>query len=151
MTDDLEFFDELLIAGDDDARPDGEALPLLVVAEKAISGEAMHDDEAAFLASATGLPGIVFAELDPETGVEHFGNAEAYRKAGQLTAPTMEEALAWEARVMGERLVAYYAAAQPTERPVAQEPLPMPLAIPKIWASKRANHVPMRGGRPSRR
>ncbi len=101
-------FDSLFSgAADDEYVPDDVIPPRgLVVAERAKHGNDLVLEAHAFLDSTRGLPMVVFVETsDTDPNVEIFANAEAYRIAmDRLTAPTIKEALAWEAQRISERL-----------------------------------------------
>jgi|GEM_PF-5305386 hypothetical protein len=103
-----DIFDDLV--GGADEGPLGNAasaaanVSVLVVAEKAPTGQALHVEEAVFLKTAH-VPQVIFDTVDSDTGEVVFGNELEFRKAMGAFAPvTVDAALAW----CGERVGAVY-------------------------------------------
>lgn len=105
-----DIFDDLIGGGADEG-PLGNATTVqaggvLVVSERAPSGQALEVEEMVFLRTA-GIPQVVFESADPETDEAIFDNEPEFRAAmGSLTPVTVDAALAW----CGERVGAVYAA-----------------------------------------
>jgi hypothetical protein len=100
-------FDSLTGIADEEFRdPSAPVVAGLVVARKANNGNDLVLEAAACVDSTRGLPLVMFIETDDDDpNVEVFANAEQYRVAmDRFTPPTMEEAMAWEAQVISERL-----------------------------------------------
>lgn len=107
----MDIFEELMGGGADEsplgnATSAAQAGGVLVVSERAPSGQALHVEEKVFLRTAA-LPQVVFESADPETDEAIFDNEAEFRVAmGSLTPVTVDAALAW----CGERVGAVYAA-----------------------------------------
>ncbi|MCG2628842.1 hypothetical protein L6654_19585 [Bradyrhizobium sp. WYCCWR 13023] len=106
-------FDDIfdVMAGGDDFLAGGVApvarAGVLIVAEKAPHGSALHPEERAHLASVH-IPMVVFEVVDPTTGEVSFGNASEFQKAmGTLAPPSIDAALRWSTERLGAVYEAY--------------------------------------------
>ncbi|MCK1346027.1 hypothetical protein [Bradyrhizobium sp. CW11] len=79
---------------------------VLVVPEKAPSGQALHVEEMVFLRTVR-IPQVVFESVDQDSNENVFDNEMEFRHAMDLLSPvSIEAALAWS----GERVGPVYAA-----------------------------------------
>ncbi|OSI70871.1 hypothetical protein [Bradyrhizobium canariense] len=129
-----DIFDDLIGGGAD--APLGNATPaastpvnVLVVPEKAPTGQSMHVEEMVYRRSAN-VPQVIFESVDPDTAEVTFDNSEEWRRAmHSLTPVSVEDALAWFSEHVGavyeahrtELAEAYFAAIE-TVGPARQAP-----------------------------
>jgi hypothetical protein len=101
-------FDDLISGADEEfARdPSAPVVAGLVVSERARHGNDLVIETQAFIDSTRGLPLVAFIETaDDDPNVAIFANSADYQRAmDRIRAPTEEEALAWEAQRISERL-----------------------------------------------
>ncbi|MET4045348.1 hypothetical protein ABIC03_007080 [Bradyrhizobium sp. RT6a] len=108
----MDVFEELAGGGSDEA-PLGQATSaasasasVLVVPEKAPSGQALHVEEMVFLRTGR-IPQVVFESVDQDSNETIFDNEMEFRRAMDSLSPVIvEAALAWS----GERVGPIYAA-----------------------------------------
>jgi len=100
-------FDSLAGVADDEYKDPAVPVALgLIVARPAARAEDLNVEADAFADSMRGLPLVAFIETDDsDPDVERFANASEYQRAMDwIRPPTLEEAFAWEAQRISERL-----------------------------------------------
>jgi hypothetical protein len=103
----MDIFDDLVGGGADEG-PLGSATSaasvsvcVLVVPEKAPTGQSMHVEEMVYQRTAS-IPQVIFESIDPETGEVAFENEIEFRQAMDSMAPvSINAALAWSTERVG--------------------------------------------------